>query len=162
MKRTKNIIITALLFAILAMAIGYSAFATQLTLNGTAEITGVWDVRIISIEAQSVSEGCDPGEPKYTNTTATFNAKLIKPGDSITYVITIENSGTINATLSTVVFKEENDSPAIKYETTELDHSLQAGNQTSFSVKIQYDPKTTENPSIKNKSLTGIIEYIQE
>ena len=162
MKRTKNIIIVALLFAILAMAIGYSAFATQLTLNGTAEIVGVWDVKIINIEAQSVSDGCDPGEPKYTNTTATFNAKLVKPGDSITYVITIENAGTINATLGTVVFKEEDESPAIKYETTELDHLLQAGNQTNFSVKIQYNPKTTENPTVKTKSLTGIIEYVQE
>ena len=99
MKRNKNIIIGTLVIVILAMAVGYSAFATQLTLNGTAEITGVWDVRIVNIEAQEVSEGCDSGEPQYTNTSATFDAKLEKPGDSINYVITIKNAGTIDATL---------------------------------------------------------------
>ncbi len=40
MKNTKNTIIATLFLAILVMAVGYSTFATQLTLNGTAEIVG--------------------------------------------------------------------------------------------------------------------------
>ena len=64
MKNTKNIVIGALLIAIVTMVVGYSTFATQLTLNGTAEITGVWEVKITGIEAQDVSEGCDEGELK--------------------------------------------------------------------------------------------------
>ena len=60
MKKNKNIIIVLLLTVITTMAVGYSAFATQLTLNGTAEITGIWDVRIINIETQNATEGADP------------------------------------------------------------------------------------------------------
>lgn len=163
MRNTKNLIIIALLIIIFAMAVGYSAFATQLNLNGTAEVVGEWDVRIINIEAQDISEGCDAGEPQYTNTSATFNSKLLKPGDSITYVITIENAGTIDAILDSVVFKEQEDgSEAINYETTELEKTLDAGQQTTFNVKVTYDPETEEIPSIKTKTITGIIEYVQE
>ncbi len=161
MRNIKCIIIIVLL--ILTMAVGYSAFATQLNVSGTAEIIGEWNVRIINIEAKNVSEGCNPGEPQYTNTSATFEAKLIKPGDSITYLITIENSGTIDATLDDVIFKEEeNGSEAIKFTTTGIAPTLEPGAQTTLNVKIEYDSKTTEVPSIKTKTITGIINYVQK
>ena len=145
------------------MAVGYSAFATQLSLNGTAEIVGEWDVRITNIETKEISEGCDGGKPQFTNTTATFDAKLKKPGDTIVYEITIENQGTMNATLETVVFlsDDKNGSEAIKYSTTELDHTLNSGEQTKLDVTVEYDPSATELPIVKTKTLTGIIEYVQ-
>lgn len=163
MKNTRNLIIITLLIIILIMSVGYSAFASQFTLNGVAEVTGEWNVKIVNIEAQDISEKCDSGEPEYTDTSVTFNAKLLKPGDSITYVITIQNAGNIDATLGMVVFKEdENGSPAIVYTTTELDSMLKAGEQTTLTVKVMYDSKYTEVPSVKTKSITGIIEYVQK
>ncbi len=163
MKNSKNIIIGALLVVILIMSVGYSAFATQLTLNGTAQIIGEWNVKITGIETMNISEGCDAGALQFTNTTVTFNAKLKKPGDVITYVITIENAGTIDATLSnvTITSDEENGSPAIMYETTELASTLLAGEKTSFTVTVKYDPNCIEVPDVKEKTITGIIEYIQ-
>ena len=161
MKRTKNIIIITLLIVISVMAVGYSAFATQLSVNGTAEIIGEWDVKIVGVEAQDISEGCEAGTPQYTNTSVTFDAKLVKPGDSISYKVTIENAGTIDATLGTVIFKESDGSPAINYITTELQQSLKAGETTSFTVTVEYLSKTTEVPSVKTKQITGIVEYVQ-
>ena len=104
-----------------------------------------------------------PGTPEYTNTSATFSAKLLKPGDTITYVITIQNAGTINATLDSITFTpdDEKGSPAISYETTSPATSLGAGEQTTFTVKVVYDAETTEVPSVKTKTITGIIEYVQ-
>ena len=164
MKNTKNIVIGALLIVILAMAVGYSTFASELTLNGTAEITGEWDVKIIGIETKEVSEGSDEGTPQYTNTTATFNAKLEKPGDKITYVITIGNAGTIDALLDGIIFAsdDENGSPAIIYSTSSIAEILKAGQQTTLEVTVTYDPNFTETPSVKTKKITGIIEYVQE
>ncbi len=163
MKNTRSIIIGSLLIIILAMAVGYSAFATQLTITGTAEIIGEWNIRIINIDVQDISKGCNAGQPKYTDTKATFDAKLVKPGDSITYLITIENSGTIDAVLEEIVFKEEDGgSDDIKYTTTEIADVLEAGQQTTLTVKIQYNPETSVNPSIKNKTITGIIQYTQK
>lgn len=161
MMRTKNIVIMALLIVILLMSIGYSAFASHLTLNGTAEIASEWDVKITDIKAIDYTEGTDCGEPQYTNTSATFNAKLFKPGDYVTYEVTIENSGTLDATLNTVIFKDGEGPDAIKYTTTEVANNLKAGEQTTFTIKMEYDSQSTEIPETASKTITGIIEYVQ-
>jgi len=49
----KNALIGALLAVVFVMAVGYAAFAQQLTINGTAEITSNWDVHFdIANDAQ--------------------------------------------------------------------------------------------------------------
>ena len=83
MKNCRNIIILVLLIVILLMSVAYSAFTTQLTVNGTAEIISEWNVKITGIRASFISEGCDAGDPQFTNSTVTFDAKLVKPGDHI-------------------------------------------------------------------------------
>ena len=161
--KTQNIVII-LLIIISIMAIGYATFATQLTINGTAKIVGEWDVKITNIIAKNVSDGCNAGTPTFTNVSATFNAELEKPGDSITYEITIENAGTIDAVLSSITFKEgtPNGSPAIIYTNTEPISPLPAGQETTFTVTVSYDEEATEIPEITTKTITGIIEYEQE
>ena len=163
MKSYKNIIIISIVLIILAMAIGYSAFATGLTINHTAEIIGEWDIRITNVEVQYASDGCRADEPEYTNTTITLNSKLTKPGDKIIYEITIKNEGSIDAILSNVIFKEdENGSPAIKFETTEISANLNSGEETTFLTTVEYDPNFEGIPEIKTKNLIGIIEYAQK
>ena len=49
MKDRKNILIVALLIAIVAMSVGYAALAQQLTINGTANISASCDVKIKEI-----------------------------------------------------------------------------------------------------------------
>ena len=162
--KNKNLIITALLIVIVVMAVGYSAFATQLTINGTAQIIGEWNVRITGIKAQFVSEGANAGTPEFTITTATFNASLSRPGDKIIYEITVENAGTINANLQSATFTadEENGSPAIKYETTQPAQTLNSGDTTTFTVTVMYDENIDQVPEITTKTITGIIEYVQK
>ena len=164
MKNNRSIILVVLLIVISLMAVGYSAFATHLTLNGTAEITGEWNVKITGIEAKYVSDGCEAGDPQFTNTDATFDAKLLKPGDKITYEITIQNAGTIDASLENVTLTsdDENGSTAIKYTNTDPSKSLLAGEQTTFTVTVMYDENTAEVPSVKTKTITGTIEYVQK
>ena len=164
MINNKRIILCVLLIALFTMAVGYSAFASKLTLNGTAEIIGEWDVKIIGIEAQNVSESADAGTPEFTDTTINFYAKLAKPGDSIDYVITIKNAGNLDAKLDEILFisDEVNGSPAIIYSTTNLSDTLSAGETTSLTVKVKYDPNCTETPSVKTKTITGTIKYVQK
>ncbi len=162
MKQLKIIIIT-FLFTILLMAVGYSSFATELTVDGIAEITGKWDVRITDIKALTVPEGCDAGNPTFTNTSVNFSAQLHKPGDEITYEVTIKNMGTIDATLQTVLFTEEiGGIEAINYTTTELAQDLNAGDTTTFNIIVTYVKDTEEIPEKTTKTLTGIIEYAQK
>lgn len=161
----KNLIalLATLLILISIMVIGYSAFASQLTLNGTAEIVGDWNVKIVDIKVHNVSESANPGTPEYTDTTASFNAKLKKPGDTITYAITIQNAGSIDAKLESADFvPDDNGSPAIVYETNNPAEILKAGEETTFYVFITYDSTYEGVPEIKTKNITATINYAQE
>ena len=163
MNKRRNIIIVVFLMIILLMAVGYSAFTTQLYINGSAEIVETWDVEITNIEIQNVSDNCNGGTPQFTSTTATFSAELEKPGDSITYEITIQNLGTLNATLKSATFTcdEESGSEAIVYTNTTPSQTLAPGEETKVTVTVEYDKNTTEMPSVTTKTITGIIEYVQ-
>ncbi len=163
MKKSK-IIVMLLLIIISVMAVAYSIFATELTLNGESKITKNWKVKITGVEVKEVSDGCNPGEPEFTDTTVAFSSELGKPGDKIIYVITIKNTGNIDAVLNNVEFTpdDENGSKAIVYSTTRPSDNLKTGEQTSFTVTVEYDKETLEVPDVKNKEITGVIEYIQK
>ena len=163
MHNNKMIIIIAFLATIFLMAIGYSTFATDFIINGTTEITGNWDVRITNIKATQVPEGCDAGSPTFTKDSANFSAKLNKPGDEIIYEVTIENLGTIDAELQTIIFTEEIDGiEEINYTTSELKKDLNAGDKTTFNIMVTYVKETESIPEVKTKTLTGIIQYVQK
>lgn len=170
MKDGKNIIIAALLVAVLVMSVGYSAFATRLTLNGSAEITGEWDVEITKIVPTEVKGTADPGTYSFTNTTATFDADLLKPGDSVTYTITVQNKGTIDATLTNSVFTPDEGGPhavedgqhAIEYSNTTPATDLTAGATTTFTVTVTYRSSVDEAPEVTARGITAVIEYSQK
>ena len=109
----KNALIGALLAVVFVMAVGYAAFAQQLTINGTAEITSKWDVHFdpivvgtdvtstmtavsttsgesvvpITISKPAVAAPGTKGSIAYSqnNQVATISATLIQPGDTVTF-----------------------------------------------------------------------------
>ena len=109
-KEKKNILIGALLVAIIAMAVGYAALAQQLTINGTAQVSSTWDVKFTSISTGTASNSAGVAStatnktpPKITNTTATFDVEFQTPGDTMEYDIIVTNNGSLDAKLANVV-----------------------------------------------------------
>ena len=163
MHKNKIIILIFFLITIVLMAVGYSIFATDFTINGTSEITGNWDVRITNIIATQVPDGCDAGTPTFTKDSINFSAKLNKPGDEIIYEVTIKNLGTIDAELQTIIFTEEIDGiEEINYTTSELKKDLNVGESTTFNIIVTYVKSSESVPDVKTKTLTGIIQYVQK
>ena len=163
MYKNKIIIFIAFLTIIILMSVGYSTFATDFTINGVTEITGEWDVRITNIKAIQVPDGCDAGSPTFTKDSINFSAKLNKPGDEIIYEVTIENLGTIDAELQTIIFTEEIDGiEEINYTTSELKKDLNVGDSTTFNIIVTYVKNSKSIPDVKTKTLTGIIQYVQK
>ncbi len=160
--KNKKILISVLILSILLMSIGYASFATDLKIEGTTKINGEWEIKITDIKATSICNNCDAGEPTYDDTLANFNATLIKPGDSITYEITIANLGTIDAKLDDFTVESENEgSPAIIYTTNQPSEILNAGDTTTLTITTTYDKNTALIPPIKSKNFTSNIKYIQ-
>lgn len=80
-KKVKNILLLILLLVVLGMTIGYAALAQLLNINGTANITASWDIKITNI-----AEGTLSGAKSKTaavvsgdKLSATFDVDLLYP-----------------------------------------------------------------------------------
>ncbi len=163
-QKHKNIIIGGLLAIVVIMAVGYAAFATQLTINGTATIESKWDVHIKTIE---------PGQPigtaknkkvtvEQNQLTATFEDELVAPGDSITYTVTVINAGTLDAVLNDINFNDgDNEAIQYTYDGIEVTNVLGNGDEVQFTITVTYNPKITSQPESTNSTLTMTLSYGQ-
>ena len=171
--RNKNILIGALLAVILIMGVGYAAFAQQLTINGTASISSTWQVELTDIESTGhTGTGVDvpyaagtaeDGTKLVNSTTAQFKADLKSPGDSVTYTVTVENKGNIDAEVGSITFTEGNEAAPISYSYTGINEGdpLNASGNTTFTVTVTYDSSITEQPEITDNTVTMTINYVQ-
>ena len=161
--RQRNYIILGLCSILLIMAAGYAAFRTQLTINGTSNITSDWKVLITDIQSRNVVGRAENAEePSHTETTATFKTNLYLPGDSITYDVTVENQGSIDAVLKTIQ-KSDSNNNAIIFETSGIQEGevLKASESTKFSVTVSYNASTTSQPSNITSDLEVTLDYEQ-
>lgn len=169
--RNKNILIGALIAVVLIMGVGYAAFAQQLTITGNANVTSTWDVHIKSITpgkpvgtASNVSAEVTPGD----TTKATFSTNLVSPGDSLTYTVTVENTGTIDAKVADdgVTFTWDESNPAIKYSYSGIDAGTKVGasSEATFTVTVTYDAGITSQPTPEQLSntLTMKLNFVQD
>ena len=146
--RQRNYIILGLCSILLVMAAGYAAFRTQLTINGTSNITSDWKVLITDIQSKTLAGAATDAEtPSHTETTATFKTNLVSHGDSMQYDITVENQGDIDAVLESIdVNTSENE--AILFETSGIKRGdkLLPEESDVLTVVVTYNPEVTNQP----------------
>ena len=162
--KSKKIIMITMCCLICVMAIGYAAFATNLTINGTANITSTWKVLFTKIEEVSKTSGVTINKvPTAEGTNATFNVDLKSPGDKIIYKITVANQGTLDAIINDITASETG-SDAIKFEITGIKKGdkLAKSTTTTFNVTISYDESVTSQPALTDNTLTININYVQD
>lgn len=103
--RTKLLI--AAVFVIGAASVAYAAFNQLLTVNGTGNVTGNWNVQIKTITRTDSNPGASNhlGVAPSVATdglTANFNVDLAFPGASASYTVVYENKGNIPAKVTTL------------------------------------------------------------
>ena len=162
-RNKRTIIIGSLLAILICMTIGYAAFSTQLEIAGSSTVTSNWDIQITGITPGTPNgTGENAVAPSYTATTATMEANLYAPGDAMTYEITIENKGTIDAVLDSIT-KSDSNNPAIIFETSGVNEGdpLLAGDKTTMTVKISY-ANVTSQPENLTGELSLTLNYVQK
>ena len=104
----KVIAIVALLIAVVGLTVGYAAYSSTLTINGTATVDPAsWKVNFgyktgtTSLTGTTTGHATETTAPTLADTTISgFDVTLKAPGDSVTYNFLIKNSGTLNARLA--------------------------------------------------------------
>ena len=159
-RKKRNIIIGSLCCLLVFMGIGYAILSQVLNINGTATLTGKWEIYIESITEvrydNTTTGKSNSASVSSDKLTADFDVELLKPGDYVEYDVVVKNNGSINAVLRELI-------PTINSGNmdTLLTHSiiqgqiLKAGATTSFRLKIRFDERATELPTTEEERKTS-------
>lgn len=161
--KVKKIVIGVLIFTILIMSVAYANLYQELRIHGNASVIASWKVEIIGIrEGEKTGNAVSTTVPSYTSSTASFNANLNDINDSITYLITIRNSGKIDAKLMKIT-EVITGGDTINYEVIGVNENsiLKSGETIEVKVKVKVNPSVTEITETVNSSSTIIFNYVQ-
>ena len=118
----RNYLIIALCAILVIMGVGYAAFSSLLTINGTANISNSWCVGFDNTKTndlqitKGLSTGTTPtGSMSYSGTacgtnlvpTSSLVAHFYQPGDQIEYTLTITNKSTVTAAIKSILVDNE-------------------------------------------------------
>ena len=172
-KSNKKYLIVVLVVFLLALAIGYAAFNQVLTISGTANANGTFDMQFASAKVDS-AVGVDTA-----NTTATISADkstvnvavkdLAYPGAGAQFTVVIKNNGSIPAKVNSVTPTGITGSTNIKItglDAITTEHStLAAGETCTLTFTVEWDKNSTT--ALTAEEQTGIsfslaIDYTQD
>ena len=109
MKKSKkrNYAIIVLLVLLIAIAVGYAAFSSELTINGKATGDTTWDVKFTDAKLYdstgAIADSEVYGSVSFTDSTVTATGiKLSYPGDGVKLRTVITNAGKLNAKLTDI------------------------------------------------------------
>ena len=163
-RKKRNIIIGSLCCLLVFMGIGYAILSQTLNISGIANMRGNWNVKITNMELLSENKTgrAEEVSHSFTDTTATFEANLYMPGDSIEYRVTVENQGNIDALLKSITPTTTNKNVNIKFSHSEIDNTvLTAGKKITFTMKVEFLEDATSIPNVENVSYNLELVYVQ-
>ena len=165
MEDMKTKILISLGVILVLMGVGYAVLTTTLTINGTAEITGKWDIYISNIKEKTLSSATTLSTSVDTKTTASFSVDLEKPGSYAEYEVTVKNDGNLDAVLKAINGIDE----ANALTPTDIEYSIQglaletalaAGGEIKFVVRVDFK-STATTLTATSKNLTLSLDFEQ-
>ena len=159
-KKTK-IILVVCLSLLLCLSVGYAAFQTSFNVKGSTAITGNWNIEVTNVAvAETEGSGENAKTPTWTQTTANMEANLYEPGDSVKYIVTIQNKGNIDAKLENIITNGETNN-AVSIQTTgyNIGETLKQGQTKQITVEIAYNPDYDGTETSSEAQI--VIEYVQ-
>ncbi|MGN1000395.1 MAG: hypothetical protein ACI4OG_00465, partial [Bacilli bacterium] len=161
-RKKRNIVIGVLCCLLVFMGVGYAILSQTLTINGIGNVKGNWNVEITSITLKSQTGRATEVSSSYTNTTASFEADLYMPGDSIEYEVTVTNNGNIDAVLNDIKQTKTNQHKDIKFSNSLIGTEvLTAGSTMTFTMKVEFLESAESIPDIEKTEYKIELVYIQ-
>ena len=166
----KKIIIAVLIVLLLALAIGYAAFSDVLSISGTANAKGTFDLEFQNAEivknvgADATKTTAVISEDK--NTLTVNVADLSYPGSGVEFAVDIVNVGSIPAEIQAVTPTNITGSNKIKVtglEVIKTDHpKIEAGDKCNIHFTVEWPIEAGEILENESNISFGLeIEYAQ-
>ena len=146
------------------MTAGYAAFQTNLKIKGTSGISSNWDIKITNVTKSNETGGVEEVKtPTWTDLTAYMEANLYEKGDSIEYDVTVQNDGTIDASLDNISenIKSTNEAVKITFSGYTKGEKLFKNSSQIIKVKIEYNPDFTGTPEEGSGEISVDLNYTQ-
>lgn len=176
--KSKNILIGGLLVIVLLITVAFAAFSTSLNITGNASITSSWNVGFDTTKQSgsgviATTGTATAGSITYANAqSASFSPSFVKPGDSVTYTLTIKNTGTLAASLGTPTLTSSTctvsgltcttSSGHIKFTVTApASSSLAASGTTTMTVKAEFVNAAVSSSTTESATLTVSVVATQ-
>lgn len=172
--KRKNHAIIVLFVLLIAIAVGYAAFQSVLTINGSVSTTANWDVKFTSaslLNSSGTAAGnaygsasIDANNDKVVNATVT----LAYPGDAVKLQTVITNNGNLDAKLTSVNVDTSQLGNEITITPTAVGNAglptaneiLAAGASCTCEFVIQWKPNSTAASA--SGSFTVTFTYDQD
>ena len=162
-RKKQRIIIGTLCAIVIGLAIGYAVLSQTLNIQGTGGITTDWRIEITNVETKkTVGNAKNVTDPSFDKLTANMSASFEKPGDSISYDITVSNLGNIDAVLDSIKMNmEEQEYIDFKIEGIQAREELVVDQDITFQLTIKFSENTTDIPSTPTFNFSMNLNYLQ-
>lgn len=167
----KNLVMVCLCAAIAIMAVAYAAFSTTLTVDGTINATGTFNVDYVTIGTGDCTVVKKAGQdtPSGTltrtgNLAGTIDVRLYTPGDEVQCTIKIKNGGTLSAKLDgthTISNGLSGTSTPIAVTATSNETVLNANDEDTLTVNVKYSHTGKDQPTTTSASIKITSKYVQ-
>ena len=163
----RNFIIIALCAVLVVMGVGYAAFSSLLTINGTANITNSWCVGFDNANTTAyttktgITGGTAPtGSINFSGSTcgtkyqpdASLTATFKQPGDEVEYTLTIKNKSTVPVAIKSILV--ENNS--VTTDTTIKKGNIEFIVHMPESTNLAVDAETTMRVVARFQNTTDV------
>ena len=163
MNNDKKVLIVILCLVVIVMSVAFSVYSTAITVQGTTVVDSIWKV-----EFNKEESSCTSADISVEGLVATINASFTTPGESATCTLTVENKGTLDAKLNSIVKTETGNAPII-FTIEPTDEEIPArdvltknNGKEQITVNITFDESTTSQPEETTKSATIVAQYQQK
>lgn len=107
-KTLYSFIALSLVLSVIGISVGFAAMSTELNLNGAASVVpATWKIKFNNLSSPTITGAATVvTAPTITSDThiGNYEVQLSKPGDQVVYTFDVQNTGLIDAELSTYTF----------------------------------------------------------
>ncbi len=162
-RKKQRIIIGTLCAIVIGLTVGYAVLSQTLNIQGTGGITTDWRIEITNVETKKiVGNAKNVTDPSFDKLTANMSASFEKPGDSISYDITVSNLGNIDAVLDSIKMSmEEQEYIDFKIEGITAREELIVDQDITFQLIMKLSENIPDIPSNQSFDFSMNLNYLQ-